>query len=235
MMIPPYVRTIFIFRLLLPVLAALLLLACQNPEKDKVAHLTRGQQYLKDQLYAEARLEFRSALQIDRDLAAAHHGLGEASLALGNLQEAAEQFQLAAKLDPNNLDARLRLGQMLLQYTRIGRQQDEAVKEAERLVNEVLSKDANRAEAFMLLADVRAAQKRYDDARVELDRAIKLNPDKVEPYLALARFYERRAGEQGTNESAALKVQADAAFKTALVKNPQSASARLAYGDFLYA
>jgi tetratricopeptide (TPR) repeat protein len=229
-----YLRAFFGFYLL-PALVAVLLLACQHPEKDKAAHLARGQQYLKDQLYAEARIEFRSALQIDHNLADAHHGLGEASLALGNLQEAAEQFQLAAKLDANNLDARLRLGQMLLQHTRIGRQQDEAVKEAERLANEVLAKDANRAEAFMLLADVRSAQKRYEDAKAELERAIKLNPDKVEPHLALARFYERRAGEQGTNEAGALKAQADAAFKTALAKNPQSAPARLAYGDFLYA
>jgi tetratricopeptide (TPR) repeat protein len=231
-MSPPYLH--FSFRLLLP-LAALFLFACQNPEQDKAAHLARGQQYLKDQLYAEARIEFRSALQIDRNLADAHHGLGEASLALGNMQEAAEQFQIAAKLDPNNLDTRLRLGNMLLQYTRIGRQQDEAIKEAERLANEVLAKDANRAEAFILLANVRAAQKRYEEAKAQLARAIQLNPDKIEPYLALARFYERRASEQGTNEAATLKAQADAAFKIALAKHPPSAAARLAYGDFLYA
>lgn len=223
-------RPLFITLLLL---FTTFLSACQNPEHEKAAHLARGQQYLKEQLYAEARIEFRNALQRDRNLAPAHHGLGEASLALGNLQEAAEQFQLAAKLDANNLDARLRLGQMFLQYTRLGRQQEEAVKEAERLVNEIFAKDANNAEAFILLAQVRTLQKRYDDARAELDRAIKLNPNRVEPYLALARYYDQRANEAGS--AATFKAQAEAAFKEAIAKNPQAPQARLAYGDFLFA
>ena len=210
--------------------ATLTFTACQNPEQEKAAHLARGQQYLKDQQYAEARLEFRNALQRDRDLAAAHHGLGEASLALGSVQEAAEQYQLAAKLDANDLEARLRLGQLFLQYTRLGRQQDEAIKEAERLANEVFAKDANNADAFVLLAQIRTLQKRYEDAQAELQRALQHNPQRVEPYLALARFYDQRA-----SDTSAPKTQADAAFKDALAKHPQSAEARLAYGDFLYA
>jgi tetratricopeptide (TPR) repeat protein len=221
----------FAIRFLPFFLTVTLLAACQNPVKDKAAHLARGQQYLKDQLYAEARIEFRNALQLDRNLADAHAGLGEASLALDSLQEAAEQFQLAAKLDPNNLDARVRLGQLFLQHTRLGRQQEEAIKEAERLANEVFVKDASNAAAFILLAQVRTAQKRYDDAQTELNRAIKLNPNKIEPYLALARFYEQRATALGP----ALLVQAEAAFKDAIAKNPQAAQARLAYGDYLYA
>jgi len=218
-------------RLLFFLLTAVFLTACQNSEKNKAAHLARGQQYLKDQLYAEARIEFRNALQLDRNLADAHHGLGEASLALGNLQEAAEQFQLAAKLDPQNLDARVRLGQLFLQYTRLGRQQDDAIKEAERLVNEVFAEDANHLEARILLANVRVAQKRPDDAKAELERAIQAHSNQPEPYLALARFYEQRAPQQGP----AALAQAEAAFKNALAHNPQAAQARLAYGDFLYA
>jgi tetratricopeptide (TPR) repeat protein len=205
--------------------------ACPNLKNNKVAHLTRGQQYLKDQLYAEARLEFRNALQLDRNFAAAHHGLAETSLALGNLQEAAEEFQLAAKLDPNDLDARVGLGQLFLQSMRLGRQSAEAIKEAERLANEVFAKDASHLEARILLADVRAAQKREDEAKAELERAIQLNPHQTKPYLALARFYEQRAQPQNP----AALAQAEAAFKTALAKNPQAPEARLAYGDFLYA
>lgn len=219
------------FRLYVWLLGACLLAACQNPAKDKAAYLARGQEYLQAQRYAEARIEFRNALQIDRNLAAAHHGLGEASLALGNLQEAAEQFQLAAKLDLNDLDARVRLGQLFLQYTRLGRQQEEAAKEAERLAGEVLAQAPNHVGAFLLLANVRTLQKRYDEAQAQLERAIKLNPAEVEPRLALARFYEQRATEQGT----AALAQAETTFKEAIAQHPQAAAARLAYGDFLYA
>ena len=135
----------FTSRLLLVALATLALAACSHPEKDKLVHLARGQEYLKSQLYAEASIEFRNALQIDNTLADAHAGLAEALLAQGNLQEAADRFLKAAKLDQNNLNARLRLGQMLLQYTRVGRAMDDATKEAERLANEVLMKEDRKS------------------------------------------------------------------------------------------
>jgi tetratricopeptide (TPR) repeat protein len=218
----------------LAALISLALAACKNPKTDKLAFVAQGQAYLKTQQYAEASIEFRNALQIDNSLADAHAGLAEALLAQGNLQEAADRYLKTAKLDPNNLNARLRLGQMLLQYTRVGRAMDEATKEAERLANEVLMKDANNPEAIILLSDIRVLQKRFEEAKEELDRAIRLNPQRAEPFVALARFYERRTSDVPPAQSAGLKAQADAAFKDALAKNPQSAQARLAYGDFLY-
>ena len=208
---------------------------CNNPQKNKLDYLARGQEYLKSQLYPEASLEFRNALQIDRNLADAHFGLGETLLAQGNLQEAADRFLQTAKLDQKNITARLRLGQMLLQYTRVGRAMDDATKEAERLANEVLIQDANNPEAIILLSDIRVLQKRYEEAKEELDRAIRLNPTRAEPAVALARYYDRRASELPPAETAKLKAQADAAFKDGIAKNPKLAMVRLAYGDFLYA
>ena len=55
--------------------AAILSLAgCTNPEKAKAEHVNKGEAYLKDSKFQEATLEFRSALQIDGNLAAAHWG-----------------------------------------------------------------------------------------------------------------------------------------------------------------
>ena len=226
---------LFLTRFLLITLLAGALANCSNPQKNKLEYLTRGQEYLKSQLYQEASLEFRNALQIDRNLADAHFGLGETLLAQGNLQEAADRFLQTAKLDQKNVTARLRLGQMLLQYTRVGRAMDDATKEGERLANEVLAQDANNPEAIILLSDIRALQKRYEEAKEELDRAIRLNPTRAEPAVALARYYDRRASDLPPAETVKLKAQADAAFKDGVTKNPKSALVRLAYGDFLYA
>ena len=48
---------------------------CANPEKAKIAHVEKGEAYLKDEKFQEASLEFRSAIQIDEKLAPAHWGL----------------------------------------------------------------------------------------------------------------------------------------------------------------
>src|SRR5262245_16384815 len=83
----------FLFRNgFIAIFCCLIIAGCGNPEKEKLAHVARGREYLKQKRYAEARIEFRSALQIDRKLVAAQLGLGESAYALGHAQEAAEAY-----------------------------------------------------------------------------------------------------------------------------------------------
>ena len=60
---------------------------CTNPEKAKAAHLSKGEAYLKDSKFQEASIEFRNAIQIDDNLAAAHWGLARAYEGLQRSQE----------------------------------------------------------------------------------------------------------------------------------------------------
>lgn len=206
-----------------------LVAACGDPGKEKLNHVARGQQYLQEKRYAEARIEFRSALQLDKKLAAAQFGLGEAALALGYVQEAAEAYYEAIRLDPKNLEARVRVGSLLVQYTN-----EESLKEAERLANDVLQKDANYIPGHVLKAQVRAAQKDWDEAQREFQRAIELDPNRIETQLSLARYYDQRA-EAAPVKAAELRAQAEAIFRQVIASNPQTAGARLAFGDFLFA
>jgi tetratricopeptide (TPR) repeat protein len=206
-----------------------LIVACGNPEKEKFAHIARGKEYLKQDRYAEARIEFRSALQIDRKMAAAHFGLGEAALALGHMQEAAEAYYEAMRLDADNLEARVRVGALLAQYST-----DESVKEAERLANEALKRNPDYVEGRVLLGNVRIAQKLWDGAKAEFDRAISLDPQRVETHLNLARYYDQRA-DADPSQQATFRSQAETIYRQTIEKNPNSADARLAFGDFLSA
>src|SRR5262245_55450256 len=186
----PRARGRFRLRLIIIFATALfcmVIAACSNPDKEKLAHVARGREYLKEKRYAEARIEFRSALQIDKKLAAAQFGLGEAALALGHVQEAAEAYYEAMRLDANNLEARVRVGSLLAQYSN-----DESIKEAERLANEVLKKDADYVEGRVLMANVHAAKKEWDEAEQEFERAIGLDPQRIETYLNFARYYDQR-------------------------------------------
>ncbi|HZS05745.1 MAG TPA: tetratricopeptide repeat protein [Blastocatellia bacterium] len=207
--------------------------ACrQDPQKEKVSFVKRGQQYLKEKRALEARLEFRNALLIDKKYAEAWFGLGEADLVINYLREAFDAFSSVVELDPNNLDARVRLGNIYLQYFKPA---DVSIREAERLAKEILQKDQNHIEGRILLASVRTSQKRWDEAKAELDRAIALDPKRTESHLSLARFYDQR-GKATEDPAAAGRLidEAEKTFRQAVETDPKSIIARLAISDFYY-
>src|SRR5260370_32195047 len=103
---------------------------CANPEKAKIAHVEKGEIYLKDQKFQEASLEFRNAIQIDEKLAPAHWGLARAYEGLQRFQEAFEELRKTTELDHENLDARVKLGNY---YIAAAKGHPELVDEAYRL------------------------------------------------------------------------------------------------------
>jgi tetratricopeptide (TPR) repeat protein len=207
---------------------ACFLFGCSSPEKEKLQHVARGKEYLAKKQFLEARLEFRSALKIDKKLGEAQFGLGEASLALGYVQEAAEAYYEAMRIDGNNLEARVRVGSLLVQY-----ETDEGVKEAERLANEVALKNPDHVENRVLIADVRAAQKRWPEAEAEFQKAISLDPNRMETRLHLANYYERRA-KSDQAQAQTFHSKAEEVFRRLIERDPKSVNARLAFGDFLF-
>src|SRR5215471_3025953 len=85
------------------VLAILVLLSgCTNKEKAKSEYVKRGEAYLKDMKFQEAALEFRNAVQIDDNLAAAHWGLAQAYEGLQRFPEMIDELRKTVALDKNN-------------------------------------------------------------------------------------------------------------------------------------
>src|SRR2546423_15607300 len=114
--------------------------ACSNPEKAKIAHVEKGEAYLKDEKFQEAALEFRNAIQIDEKLASAHWGLARAYEGLQRFQEAFEELRKTTELAADNLDARVKLGTY---YIPAAKGHSELIAEAERLAKEILQKNPN--------------------------------------------------------------------------------------------
>lgn len=214
----PRYSYLYVFITLLLV-AALALSGCKNAEAAKTEHVNRGDQLLKERKYQEASLEFRNAIQIDERMAAAHWGLARAFEGMERFGEAAQEIQRSIDLDPNNLDARVHLGN----YYMVGRQPN--IAEAERLAKEVLTKDPNFIEGHILLATILYAQdmSHPEKALAELNHAIELNPGRVESYLSLARFYAT------TNDAG----RAEETLRRAVSVNPASALAHDEYARFL--
>jgi tetratricopeptide (TPR) repeat protein len=206
--------------LIVMIAAALLMGACTTPEKAKAQRVARGQALLNEKKFQEASLEFRNALQIDDKLADAHWGLANAYEGLQRYQEAFEEMKQVVTLDPINLDVRVRLGN----YYLMGSKQSPAgISEAERLAKDVLQKDGNHIEGHILMGSVLFAQDHKTEAFAELNRAIEIDPRRVESYLSLARFHAR------TNDF----TTAESIYQRAISVNGASALAHYEYGKFL--
>lgn len=200
--------------------SVLVLSGCTNPEKAKLDHVTKGEAYLKESKFQEAVLEFRSAVQIDENYAAAHWGLARAYERLERGQEAFDELRKTVQLDANNLDARVKLGTI---YVAASRGKSEAIAEAEKLANEVLQKDPNHIEGHILLGTVYFARNDREKGLAELNRAVELDPTRIESHLSLARFYVV------TNDVA----KAEETFRRALSINNNSGLAHTEFGKFL--
>ncbi len=199
--------------------------ACSDPEKTKAEHVAKGQTHLKDKKYQEAALEFRNALQIDENIAAAHWGLAQAYEGLERYNEAFEAMQRAVKLDPANKEARFKLGTYYLAGSQRNNQtaNPELLEEAARHAEELLKQDENFIPGRVLWANVLSARGKRDEALKELNKAIALDPARIETYISLAAFHWS-GGETA---------KAEETFKTAIRVNERASLAYVEYGKFL--
>ena len=196
--------------------------ACSNPEKAKAEHVARGEALLKERRWHEATLEFRNALQIDDNLAAAHWGLAQAYEQLGRAGEYIEELRRTVRLDPANVPARLRLANgYLLAFNR--QKNAELLAEAERLANEVLAREPDNPDGRILLANVVFFKGDAAAAERMIKEAVALDPRRVESHMGLARFYLQ------TNRPA----DAEAVYRQAISANDRSSLAHVEYGKFL--
>src|SRR5436305_2220898 len=211
--------------LLLALLVLALAASCTSPEKAKAEHLRRGEQFLKDRRWQEASLEFRNALQIDDNLAAAHWGLAQAYEQLGHGGEFVEELQRTVKLDPNNMQARVKLANgYLFGYSQ--QKNDLLLAEAERLAGEITSRDPKNPDGLILTANVvffRGGPDAAKNAEKMIKDAIDLDPQRVESYMGKARLYQQM------NRLDA----AEAVYRQAISINDRSSLAHVEYGKFL--
>ncbi len=201
---------------LLAALAAVALLACQDPAAKIAEHQKRGESYLEEQQYPEAILEFRNVLQEDPNHPGAHWGLARALLAQKDLRKAYWELQEAVRLDPSNLEAKLQYGQFLL----FGKQED--LDSAVTTADEILATEPGSAPAWVLKARALDALDRNDEALEAYQKAVEAAPEQGGPLLLLANFHR----QQGRNE------EAEPLFRKLTEVEPKLA-AYAAYGGYL--
>lgn len=203
-------------------LCVCLILACwgcdgSSAEAKKAKHLEQATNYFSKGQYQEAIIEYKNVTQLDAKDAAAHYQLALAYLKVGgltNLQAAFAELNQTVELDKTNLEAQLKLGELLL----LGNEPGKARERAEI----VLVSTPDNTDGLILKGRSLAGEKRYAEAIEELKKAIAADPNKTQTYIDLARIYF----------SANDQASAEGMLNQGLQVSPRSTDLLAALGDF---
>ena len=148
--------------------------------RDSETSLYLANLYMKLQKPAEAERKYRGVVELQPNSAAASLGLAQ-SLEAQNRPEAADAYRAYLNLQPNDAQARALLVHLLVAQENY----DAALAELERSeAGATPSLDGLR-----LRADIQIAQKKYKDAIVTLQQAIRLAPADPQLIGGLGRVY----------------------------------------------
>lgn len=107
-------RVLVSFRAGLLMLTILAVAGCSaSPEERAQRHYQRGMEYLKEQNYSSASLEFRNALQLQKNFVDAWRGLARVEERNQNWQGLASILRTVVELDKEDANTRVRLARLL--------------------------------------------------------------------------------------------------------------------------
>lgn len=218
------IRSVSIVRLGL-LAAALVLAACESREAKLAGHKARAESFLKDKKASEAVIEYKNALQIAPNDAAAHFGLAKAYLMTRDgVGKAPWELEETIRLAPDNFDARLLLAQFLLLRGELPKNPDKDKDLAAALdqADAAVTQQPDKWEAWAVKGRALEELRRVDDGQTAYQKALELAPQNVELLRTLAGFYVRRGDRAG----------AEPLFKQGVELEP-SARSYLLLGAFL--
>ena len=151
---------------------------CQDDAAKLQEHLARGEGYAKEERFAEAQIEFKSALQIDPNHADAHYKLAHAYLQGRKVRQGFWELRETARLAPDNHAAKLEFAQLAI----LAGEQEEALKQAEQ----VIEADPSNVASYLIKGQALDALKRLDEALAAYQAGLAIAPDNPGALRAVA-------------------------------------------------
>jgi tetratricopeptide (TPR) repeat protein len=171
-------------RVLILALPALWLAACQDDAAKLQEHLARGEGYVKEGRFAEAQIEFKSALQIDPNHADAHYKLAHAYLRGRKLREGFWELRETVRLDEKNHAAKLEFAQLAI----LAGEHEEALKQAEL----VIAADPSNVGAHLMKGQALEQLKRPDEVLAAFQKGLEVAPEDPGAMRAVAHALAAR-------------------------------------------
>ncbi len=160
-------------------LAALLFLnGCESPEEKAASYVSNGNKLLDEGKLGKARLEFRNALQLNKQLVPAWYGLARIAEEKREWKKAYALYNKVASLDNNHLQAQLMLGKLNVAGNLI----EKALKNSET----ALKLAPDDPEAHALSASVKYQQGDIEGAIKEATTALKSDPGNITALVQMA-------------------------------------------------
>jgi len=181
-------------------------------------YIAKGDELLARRKYHDALMQYRSAAELDDSSAKAHWGLARTYEALGDMSGVVDELRKTVELDDSNIDAKAKLGSYHLLA------KPPMISEAEAMRDQIFSRDPRSVQGELLTASIMAAENKPDTEVVaQVEKAIAIDPKRVDSYVSLERLYM-------TRDKA---VEAEAAIKRAIQADPSAIDAYTEYGRFL--
>ncbi len=183
----------------------------RNPFVAKEEYVRRGLQFAAEGKYGDAELQFRRAIQKDKNYGTAYLEYGRLLEQQQRSAEAFRLFSLAVQLMPGSIPAQVRLGRLAATLLLSDPRRPQSYYDAaERMAERLLARDGNSFEGLRLKGFLAVADAHRKDAIEFLRKALQAKPHEpdVAAMLVETLFNERQNAEAESlcrNELAALK------------------------------
>lgn len=160
------------------IFAAFFLGACESPEERAAGYLASAESRFAEGDIVKAEIDVKNALQIWPKNPQGRFLLANINESRRDFQEMASNLRIAVDADPNFLEARVKLGVL---YALAGQ-----VELAEEQANAISEADRDSVDVKLLLARIAAAKGDLEQAQVELEDAVRMDPSNEQALGLLA-------------------------------------------------
>jgi len=174
-----------LYRLFIILIVAVTMGGCSSPEEKAIEFYTKGQALLEKGEYDKANIEFRNALQLNKNLHEAIYGLALIAEKNNKWKDFYNLLTRVVELNDKHIDAQLKLGRILI----VSDQLDRALQTSTRL----LELAPNDPEVLSFHATVLLKSENYPGSIEFANRALKHDSKHIQSYVVLAN--ERMANE----------------------------------------
>jgi tetratricopeptide (TPR) repeat protein len=154
---------------------------CKEDTEKLGEFLANGDQYVEQEMYQEAIIEYRNVLQIDPNHADAHSKLSDTYMKVGQPREAYWELGETVRLKPDDAEAQLKYATLSL----VAQAYEKALEHAERVIE---LDEEKRPRGTLIKGRALMGLDRLDEAEAAFREVVVLEPDNGPHRVVLAAF-----------------------------------------------